>query len=112
MNSLEGDKGNPLRKNSFFFLVSCKMQLKATDGVFGEVLRPAQEAIVLPPCVALDICTRAGVWDYILVNVDALDTKLPSRRKREFFVSGSLGLKYGLTWSSTPRMFQKNLLLN
>ncbi|MQL80204.1 hypothetical protein Taro_012658 [Colocasia esculenta] len=42
------------------------------DSVFGEVLRAAQEAIVLPPWVALAVRPRPGVWEYIRVNVNEL----------------------------------------
>ncbi|KAJ8767350.1 hypothetical protein K2173_017394 [Erythroxylum novogranatense] len=42
------------------------------DGAFGEVLRATQEAIVLPPWVALAVRPRPGVWEYIRVNVHAL----------------------------------------
>ncbi|KAF6141215.1 hypothetical protein GIB67_024299 [Kingdonia uniflora] len=39
------------------------------DGPFGEVLRSAQEAIILPPFVAIAIRPRPGVWEYVRVNV-------------------------------------------
>ncbi|VAI83824.1 unnamed protein product [Triticum turgidum subsp. durum] len=39
---------------------------------FEDILRAAQEAIVLPPWVALAIRPRPGVWDYIRVNVSEL----------------------------------------
>ncbi|CAN0920901.1 Sucrose synthase [Linum grandiflorum] len=42
------------------------------EGVFGEVLRSAQEAIVLPPWVALAVRPRPGVWEYFRVNLHAL----------------------------------------
>ncbi|XP_044464010.1 sucrose synthase [Mangifera indica] len=41
-------------------------------GAFAEVLRSTQEAIVLPPWVALAVRPRPGVWEYIRVNVHAL----------------------------------------
>ncbi|KAJ3671792.1 hypothetical protein LUZ60_007871 [Juncus effusus] len=40
--------------------------------VFDDVFRAAQEAIVLPPWVALAIRPRPGVWEYIRVNVSEL----------------------------------------
>ncbi|CAI9105389.1 OLC1v1004300C1 [Oldenlandia corymbosa var. corymbosa] len=40
-----------------------------SDGPFGEVLRTAQEAIVLPPFVAIAVRPRPGVWDFVRVNV-------------------------------------------
>ncbi|CAM8933320.1 unnamed protein product [Rhodiola kirilowii] len=39
------------------------------DGPFGEVLKSAQEGIVLPPFVAIAVRPRPGVWDYVRVNV-------------------------------------------
>ena len=39
------------------------------DGAFGEVLRSTHEAIVLPPWVALAVCPRPSVWEYLRVNV-------------------------------------------
>ncbi|KAK9101608.1 hypothetical protein Scep_025038 [Stephania cephalantha] len=45
---------------------------KLTEGEFGEVLRSTQEAIVLPPWVALAVRPRPGVWEYIRVNLNAL----------------------------------------
>lgn len=43
-----------------------------SEGGFGEVLRSSQEAIVLPPWIALAVRPRPGVWEYIRVNVNAL----------------------------------------
>ncbi|KAK6152065.1 hypothetical protein DH2020_014700 [Rehmannia glutinosa] len=45
---------------------------KRQDHAFKEVLMSTQEAIVLPPWVALAIRLRPGVWEYIRVNVNAL----------------------------------------
>ncbi|TYI25278.1 hypothetical protein ES332_A05G039500v1 [Gossypium tomentosum] len=45
---------------------------KLANGAFFEVLKASQEAIVLPPCVALAVRPRPGVWEYIRVNVHAL----------------------------------------
>ncbi|XP_042451625.1 sucrose synthase 1-like [Zingiber officinale] len=42
------------------------------DGVFEDVIRAAQEAIVIPPIVALAIRPRPGVWEYVQVNVNEL----------------------------------------
>ncbi|ONK63353.1 uncharacterized protein A4U43_C07F14170 [Asparagus officinalis] len=39
------------------------------DGSFFEVLKSAQEAIVLPPFVAIAFRPRPGVWEYVRVNV-------------------------------------------
>ncbi|KAJ4832381.1 hypothetical protein Tsubulata_022319 [Turnera subulata] len=43
-----------------------------STGVFADVLKATQEAIVLPPWVALAVRPRPGVWEYIRVNVHAL----------------------------------------
>nr|GMC51987.1 sucrose synthase [Ipomoea batatas]GMC54656.1 sucrose synthase [Ipomoea batatas]GME02094.1 sucrose synthase [Ipomoea batatas]GME21742.1 sucrose synthase [Ipomoea batatas] len=45
---------------------------KLGDHAFQEVLKSTQEAIVLPPWVALAIRLRPGVWEYVRVNVNAL----------------------------------------
>ena len=50
-----------------------KQQLK--NGPFSEVLKSAQEAIVLPPYVALAVRPRPGVWDYVRVNVYELSVE-------------------------------------
>ncbi|MCI40613.1 sucrose synthase-like, partial [Trifolium medium] len=42
---------------------------KLVNGAFGEVLRSTQEAIVLPPFVALAVRPRPGVWEYLKVDV-------------------------------------------
>ncbi|XXG40669.1 hypothetical protein AAC387_Pa01g1331 [Persea americana] len=45
---------------------------KLKDGVFGDVLRATQEAIVSPPWVAIAVRPRPGVWEYVRVNVTEL----------------------------------------
>ncbi|OWM74348.1 sucrose synthase [Punica granatum] len=45
---------------------------KLSQGAFGEVLRSTQEAIVLPPWIALAVRPRPGVWEYVRVNIHAL----------------------------------------
>lgn len=45
---------------------------KLLESVFGEVLRAAQEAIVVSPWIALAVRPRPGVWEYLRVNVHAL----------------------------------------
>ncbi|XP_078429539.1 sucrose synthase 1-like [Wolffia australiana] len=47
-----------------------KQRLNA--GVFGEILRAAQEAIVLPPWVALATRPLPGVWEYVRVNLNEM----------------------------------------
>ncbi|KAG6703984.1 hypothetical protein I3842_07G113700 [Carya illinoinensis] len=50
-------------------------RLHLRDGPFGEVLKTAQEAIVLPPFVAIAIRPRPGVWEYVRVNVHELSVE-------------------------------------
>lgn len=45
---------------------------KLKDGVFEDFLKASQEAIVVPPWVALAIRPRPGVWEYVRVNVSEL----------------------------------------
>ncbi|GLT56205.1 hypothetical protein SLA2020_292660 [Shorea laevis] len=50
-------------------------RLKLSDGPFGEVLKSAQEAIVLPPFVAMSVRPRPGVWEYVRVNIHELSVE-------------------------------------
>uniref|UniRef100_A0A0D3FIA2 Sucrose synthase n=1 Tax=Oryza barthii TaxID=65489 RepID=A0A0D3FIA2_9ORYZ len=45
------------------------------EGPFLDVLRSAQEAIVLPPFVAIAVRPRPGVWEYVRVNVHELSVE-------------------------------------
>ncbi|TJX44360.1 sucrose synthase, partial [Soehngenia saccharolytica] len=45
---------------------------KLKDGAFGDMLRSTQEAIIIPPWVALAVRPRPGVWEYVRVNVEEL----------------------------------------
>ncbi|KAA8534738.1 hypothetical protein F0562_029820 [Nyssa sinensis] len=47
-------------------------QEKLHDGAFMELLKSTQEAIVLPPWVALAVRLRPGVWEYLRVNTNEL----------------------------------------
>ncbi|WMV48609.1 hypothetical protein MTR67_041994 [Solanum verrucosum] len=42
---------------------------KLKEGPFCEILKSTQEAIVLPPFVAIAVRPRPGVWEYVRVNV-------------------------------------------
>nr|AJW82918.1 sucrose synthase [Dimocarpus longan] len=42
---------------------------KLSDGPFMKVLQSAQEAIILPPFVAIALRPRPGVWEYVRINV-------------------------------------------
>ncbi|KAG0483005.1 hypothetical protein HPP92_011089 [Vanilla planifolia] len=48
---------------------------KLKDGAFEDVIRAAQEAIVIPPLVAIAIHPRPGVWEYVRVNVNELSVE-------------------------------------
>ncbi|XP_042400323.1 sucrose synthase 2-like [Zingiber officinale] len=45
---------------------------KLKDEAFEDVIKAAQEAIVIPPWVALDIRPRPGFWEYVRVNISEL----------------------------------------
>ncbi|VAI05837.1 unnamed protein product [Triticum turgidum subsp. durum] len=45
------------------------------EGPFLDVLRSSQEAIVLPPFVAIAVRPRPGVWEYVRVNVHELNVE-------------------------------------
>ncbi|WRX11376.1 Sucrose synthase - like 1 [Theobroma cacao] len=48
---------------------------RLSDGPFSEVLKSAQEAIVLPPYVAIAVRPRPGVWEFVRVNVHELSVE-------------------------------------
>ncbi|RZR87829.1 hypothetical protein BHM03_00015300 [Ensete ventricosum] len=48
---------------------------KLSKGPFSDVLKFAQEAIVLPPFVAVAVRPRPGVWEYVRVNVHELSVE-------------------------------------
>ncbi|KAL6978366.1 Sucrose synthase 2 [Sarracenia purpurea var. burkii] len=52
-----------------------KANLSLTNGPFGEVLKSAQEAIIVPPFVAIAVRPRPGVWEYVRVNVHELSVE-------------------------------------
>ncbi|KZV47144.1 sucrose synthase 2 [Dorcoceras hygrometricum] len=48
---------------------------KLKEGPFIDVLKSAQEAIVIPPLVAIAVRPRPGVWEYVRVNVYELNVE-------------------------------------
>ncbi|KAJ6729428.1 hypothetical protein OIU85_020352 [Salix viminalis] len=50
-------------------------RIRLRDGPFSEVLKAAQEAIVLPPFVAVAVRPRPGVWEYVRVDVSQLSVE-------------------------------------
>ncbi|PKA47064.1 Sucrose synthase 1 [Apostasia shenzhenica] len=79
---------------------------KLKDGAFEDVLRAAQEAIVIPPLVALAIRPRPGVWEYVRVNVNELvveELSVPEYlRFKEELVDGSVQNNYVLELDFEP----------
>ncbi|KAK7304024.1 hypothetical protein RJT34_15014 [Clitoria ternatea] len=79
---------------------------KLLDGAFGELLRSTQEAIVLPPFVALAVRPRPGVWEYLRVNVHLLvvDELSPAEylRFKEELVEGSANGNFVLELDFEP----------
>ncbi|XP_020270187.1 sucrose synthase 2 [Asparagus officinalis] len=53
-------------------VISEEERKKLKDGAFEDVIRAAQEGIVIPPWVALAIRPRPGVWEYVRLNVNEL----------------------------------------
>ncbi|KAK8503201.1 hypothetical protein V6N12_067587 [Hibiscus sabdariffa] len=87
---------------------------QALDGVVVDVLRSTQEAVVLPPLVALAIRSAPGVWEYIALDVEKLFVEeLPVAeylKLKEEIVDGSsnggeftLELDFGAFNNSVPR---------
>ncbi|KAK1317517.1 Sucrose synthase 4 [Acorus calamus] len=52
-----------------------KGRVALTEGPFFDALKSAQEAIVLPPFVAIAVRPRPGVWEYVRVNVYELSVE-------------------------------------
>ncbi|MBA0752529.1 hypothetical protein Gogos_001357 [Gossypium gossypioides] len=79
---------------------------KLADGAFFEILKASQEAIVLPPWVALAVRPRPGVWEYIRVNVHALVveelTVAEYLRFKEELVDGSSNANFVLELDFEP----------
>eukprot|EP00268_Persea_americana_P037546 TRINITY_DN371_c4_g1_i1.p1 TRINITY_DN371_c4_g1~~TRINITY_DN371_c4_g1_i1.p1 ORF type:complete len:807 (+),score=118.66 TRINITY_DN371_c4_g1_i1:157-2577(+) len=50
-------------------------KLKLSGGPFNEVIKSAQEAVILPPFVAIAIRPRPGVWEYVRVNIHQLSVE-------------------------------------
>ncbi|OAY82452.1 Sucrose synthase 2 [Ananas comosus] len=75
------------------FEAACSTGEVEKPSVLEEVLRAAQEAIVIPPWVALAIRPRPGVWEYIRVHVSELAVEQLSASEylqfKEQLVNGS-----------------------
>uniref|UniRef100_A0A5B7BXS1 Sucrose synthase n=1 Tax=Davidia involucrata TaxID=16924 RepID=A0A5B7BXS1_DAVIN len=79
---------------------------KLSDGPFSEVLKSAQEAIVLPPFVAIAVRPRPGVWEFVRVNVYELSVEQLSvseyLRFKEELVDGGINDHYVLELDFEP----------
>ncbi|ONK61127.1 uncharacterized protein A4U43_C08F26520 [Asparagus officinalis] len=53
-------------------LISEDERKKLKDEAFEDVIKAAQEGIVIPPWVALAIRPRPGVWEYVRLNINEL----------------------------------------
>ncbi|KAH0459940.1 hypothetical protein IEQ34_010603 [Dendrobium chrysotoxum] len=86
---------------------------KLKDGVLEDVLKAAQEAIVVPPWVALAIRPRPGVWEYVRVNVSELaveELSVPEYLQfKEELVDGRLVLKFHGSLSRSQSNFTLEL---
>ncbi|KAG8389515.1 hypothetical protein BUALT_Bualt02G0237400 [Buddleja alternifolia] len=76
------------------------------DGPFSEVLKSAQEAMILPPFVAIAIRPRPGVWEFVRVNVYELSveelTVSEYLRFKEELVDGQSEVPYVLELDFEP----------
>ncbi|XP_011006464.1 PREDICTED: sucrose synthase 2 [Populus euphratica] len=81
-------------------------RLSLREGPFSEVLKAAQEAIVLPPFVAVSIRPRPGVWEYVRVDVSQLKveelTVSEYLRFKEELVDGPSNDRYVLELDFEP----------
>ncbi|XP_021290452.1 sucrose synthase 2 isoform X2 [Herrania umbratica] len=79
---------------------------KLRDSPFFKVLESAQEAIVLPPFVAIAVRPRPGVWEYVRVNVYELSVdhlSVPEYlRFKEELVDGGCNDNYVLELDFEP----------
>ncbi|CAI9767837.1 unnamed protein product [Fraxinus pennsylvanica] len=79
---------------------------KLSDGPFGEILKSAQEAIILPPFVAIAVRPRPGVWEFVHVNVHELSidqlTVSEYLRFKEELVDGQNDVPYVLELDLEP----------
>ncbi|KAI9180986.1 hypothetical protein LWI28_010005 [Acer negundo] len=76
------------------------------DGPLSEILKVTQEAIVLPPYVALAVRPRPGVWEYVRVNVNELNVEQLSVSEylhfKEELVNGATDGRYVLELDFEP----------
>ncbi|KAK3194150.1 hypothetical protein Dsin_025460 [Dipteronia sinensis] len=76
------------------------------DGPLIDILKVTQEAIVLPPYVALAVRPRPGVWEYVRVNVNELNVEQLSVSEylhfKEELVNGTTDGRYVLELDFEP----------
>ncbi|KAK4479001.1 hypothetical protein RD792_014510 [Penstemon davidsonii] len=89
-----------------FEAISKTDKMKLQDHAFQQVLKSTQEAIVLPPWVALAIRLRPGVWEYVRVNVNLLvveELTVPEYLQfKEELVNGTANDKFVLELDFEP----------
>ncbi|CAJ2629099.1 sucrose synthase 2-like [Trifolium pratense] len=76
------------------------------SGPFGQIIKSAQEAIVLPPFVAIAVRPRPGIWEYVRVHVYELSVEQLSvaeyLRCKEELVDGTDNDQYLLELDFEP----------
>ncbi|KAK9947939.1 hypothetical protein M0R45_003534 [Rubus argutus] len=81
-------------------------EFEAIPEAFGEILKNIQEAVVLPPYLALAVRPRPGVWEHIRVNMKTLDVEeLPVAeylKIKEELIDGSANGKFVLELDFEP----------
>ncbi|KAK9755254.1 hypothetical protein RND81_01G012900 [Saponaria officinalis] len=87
--------------------------LKLGDGVFGEVIRSTQEAIVVSPWITLAVRPRPGVWNYILFDMKSLVltelTVSEFLKLKEMVVEENMNDKFVLELDFNPSTGSSNL---
>ncbi|KAE9593797.1 Sucrose synthase 2 [Lupinus albus] len=80
--------------------------LDLKTGPFAEIIKSAQEAIVLPPFVAIAVRPRPGVWEYVRVNVHELSVEQLSVSEylsfKEELVDGKINDRFVLELDFEP----------
>ncbi|KAL9238761.1 hypothetical protein vseg_013139 [Gypsophila vaccaria] len=87
--------------------------LKLGDGLFGEVIRSTQEAIVLSPWIALAVRPMPGVWNYIHFDTKSLVVKELTvsefLRMKEMVVEENMNDKFVLELDFKPSTGSLNI---
>ncbi|XP_057536091.1 sucrose synthase-like [Amaranthus tricolor] len=88
-------------------------KLNLADGIFVEVIKSTQEAIVLPPSIALAIRHGPGLWNYISFDIrNAVFTELTTSEFlifKEMVVQDNLNEKFVLELKFEPSLRSSNI---